>query len=277
MISYNQKEIQKLRVVNLASGSKGNSYFVSAGNTKILIDCGISYKQLTERLSEIGESPSNIDYILISHEHSDHTAGLETFCKKHNTRVYVNHLSAEYIAKNKPSIAEFLQSFDREVMSLGEFLVYPIPVSHDSVFCTAFKIECEDGSVSIVTDLGFVDENILGAVAGSKVVYIESNHDENMLMNCKYPYIIKKRILSDHGHLSNRAAANAISRLYNFGTKYFVLSHISENSNTYEKAYVTIANILLNDGIDPDKDLTIRFAHQHKVGNNFILGGKHND
>ena len=91
-------------------------------------------------------------------------------------------------------------------------------------------------------------------------------------MNCAYPYIIKKRIRGDKGHLSNRECANAIIRLYALGTKFFVLSHISENSNTYEKAYITIANILAENGIDAEKDVTIRFAHQYRNGNNFILG-----
>lgn len=266
-----------MKIVSLASGSKGNCYFIKSGDTRILVDCGISYKQLVERLQAIGEIPETIDYILISHEHSDHTIGLEGVLKKHKPKVYVNSLSAEYIIKNKPALKDFVFSFDRETMKLGDMEVLPIPVSHDSLFCTAFKISCGDDSVAVVTDLGFIDDNILSSIQGSKVVYIESNHDENMLMNCKYPYIIKKRILSDNGHLSNRSAAYAIAKLFSAGTKHFVLSHISENSNTYEKAYVTIANILLEEGIDPDKDLTIRFAHQHRVGNKYILGESKDD
>jgi len=266
-----------VKVVSLASGSKGNSYFLYAGNTRILVDCGLSYTQIEQRLSAINESPSNIDYILISHEHSDHTAGLEVFFKKHKTPIYSNFLSASAIEKVKTSLENNIFTFDNEILKLGDIEVKPITVSHDSVCCTAFRISYLDNAIAIVTDLGFIDENIIEQISGCKVIYIESNHDEKMLSMCKYPYIIKKRIAGNNGHLSNIQAAHAIVKLYLNGTKFFVLSHISENSNTYEKAYVTIANVLLESGIDPDHDVTIRFAHQHRVGNNFILGESKND
>lgn len=261
-----------MKIVSLASGSKGNSYFVKAGNTRILVDCGLSCKQIEERLANIDENPENIDYILISHEHRDHTSGLEVFFKKYRKQIYVNHLSADVLSKHSNWLDGNMKTFDNEVIKLGDALVTPIPVSHDSVSCTAFKIEHDSGIVSIVTDLGFINDSIIDKIKDSKVIYIESNHDEKMLANCSYPYIIKKRIKSDSGHLSNTQAGNAIVSLYNNGVKFFVLSHISENSNTYEKAYVTIANILADNNINPDSDVTIRFAHQYKVGNKFLLG-----
>ena len=273
MVSYPCfKEIHKLKIISLASGSKGNSYFVKSGNTRILVDCGLNYKQLKERLESINEVPESINYILISHEHSDHISGLDVFYKKHSPQIYTNYMSAEVIEKNKPLLASKIHTFNNEIIKLGDFEVFPIPVSHDSVSCTAFTLSDGKDKVAIVTDLGYIDSKILECISGSKVVYIESNHDEVMLKNCQYPYIIKQRIAGSHGHLSNSEAGNAIVKLYNAGTKFFVLSHISENSNTYEKAYITIANILAENGINPDNDLTIRFAHQHRVGNNFILG-----
>ena len=266
-----------MKIVSLASGSKGNSYFIKAGNTRVLIDCGISYKQLTERLLDIGETPNEINGVVLSHEHSDHVAGLESLFKKHGTKIYSNYLSAGAIIKSKPNLDGHIITFDNEVFKVGDILFTPISVSHDSVYCTAFRVDYEGNSVSVMTDLGFIDNSIIEKLAGCKVIYLESNHDERMLAECKYPYIIKKRIRSDSGHLSNTQAGNAIIKLYHQGTKFFVLSHISENSNTYEKAYITIANILLDSGINPDHDLTIRFAHQHRVGNNFILGDNKND
>ena len=261
-----------MKVVSLASGSKGNSYFIKAGNTRLLIDIGISCKQVEERLASIGESPESIDYVLISHEHKDHTSGLEVFMKKYRKPIYANYLSADVLGKKSNWFDGHINTFDNEVIKLGDALITPIPVSHDSVSCTAFKVQHESEGVSIVTDLGFIDNNIIDKIKDSKVVYIESNHDEKMLANCKYPYIIKKRIKSDNGHLSNTQAGNAIVSLFNFGVKFFVLSHISENSNTYEKAYITIANILADNNINPDSDVTIRFAHQYRVGNKFLLG-----
>ena len=261
-----------MKIVSLASGSKGNAYFLEAGNTKVLIDCGLSLKKLEERLQNIGESASNIDYVLISHEHSDHIQGLEAFYKKYKKPIYSNYMSAEYIVKLKPSLDGHIFTFSSETFKVGDVEVLPIQVSHDSVYCTAFKLSYGDNNVAIVTDIGVFENSLYDLLCGCKVIYIESNHDEVMLKNCAYPYIIKKRIASDLGHLSNLDCARAIINLYKSGTKFFVLSHISENSNTYEKAYITIANFLLENGVDADKDLTIRFAHQDKVGNNFILG-----
>lgn len=261
-----------MRIVSLSSGSSGNAFYIKAGDTRILVDCGLTCKQLEQRLSAIGENLRNINYVLISHEHGDHIGGLEVVFKKYHIPIYANYLSAEVIEKHSRWLEGNINTFDNEIMKLGDFVITPIPVSHDSVSCTAFKIEHKDDAVSIVTDLGYIDDGIIEKIKNSKVIYIESNHDEVMLANCKYPYIIKKRIKSDRGHLSNTQAGNAIVQLYNYGVKFFVLSHISENSNTYEKAYITIARILNQNGINPDKDLTIRFAHQGKVGNNFILG-----
>ena len=261
-----------MRIVSLSSGSSGNVFYIKAGETRLLVDCGLTCKQIEERLACIGERLENINYIVISHEHNDHIGGLEVVYKKYHIPIYANYLSAEVIERHSSWLEGNINTFDNEVMKLGDLTVTPIPVSHDSVSCNAFKIEYKEDVVSIVTDLGYIDDGIIDKIKTSKVVYIESNHDETMLANCKYPYIIKKRIRSDRGHLSNTQAGNAIVQLFNYGVKFFVLSHISANSNTYEKAYFTISRILSSYGISVDTDLTIRFAHQGKVGNNFILG-----
>ena len=112
----------------------------------------------------------------------------------------------------------------------------------------------------------------LDLIRGSSLVYIESNHDKKMLMNCQYPYIIKKRISGDNGHLSNEQASQVILDLVKSGTKYFVLSHISENSNTLEQAYITTAKVLEEAGYVLEKDVFIRYSRQDRPGNNFYFG-----
>jgi len=260
-----------LRIVSLASGSKGNCYYIETNETSLLVDCGLSLKQTESRLFSIGVDPNKIKYILVTHEHIDHTKGLEVFYNKYKPQIYCNYYSAEKIVNQFKKLDGKITTFDNEELFLKDIQVSPIVVSHDSVYCTAFKITKGKAQACILTDLGFVDNNILEFVSGSKVVYIESNHDEYMLKNCKYPAIVKSRIAGNNGHLSNRQAAFAILALRRLGTTHFVLSHISENSNTYEKAYITIAEILKENGIDIDKDVIIRFAHQHKPGNNFLL------
>ena len=257
--------------MSLASGSKGNCYYVETNDISLLVDCGLSLKQTEERLKSIGVSPDKISHILISHEHSDHVKGLEVFYNKYKPTIYCNHISAEKLKEMYPKIADSIYTFNNEDLFINNIVVHPIVVSHDSVCCTAYKLVCGRASACVLTDLGFVDNDIIETVGGCKVVYIESNHDELMLKNCKYPAIIKKRIAGNNGHLSNTQAAHAIIELTKRGTTHFVLSHISENSNTYEKAYITIAEILKNYGIDVDKDIIIRFAHQYRAGNNFLL------
>ena len=262
-----------MRVVSLASGSKGNCYFVEAGKTRLIVDCGLALRVLEDRLKQINVAPESIGFVVVSHEHNDHIKGLDAFYKKYKPQVFCNFLSAERIISQKPVLNGNINFLSDEKLVIDNDLVIDlIPLSHDSVYCNGFRLNYKTTSVSIITDLGYVDEKVIDAVKGSKLVYIESNHDEKMLLECKYPPILKARIKSNTGHLSNRQAGQAIAKLYAFGTKHFVLSHISENSNTYERAYITIANILSESGVDVDKDIVIRFAHQHKVGNSFLLG-----
>ena len=261
-----------MRILSLASGSKGNCYYVESGESHILVDCGLSLKRLEERMAEAGIDPSKVGYVLISHEHSDHTKGLVNFFKKYHPKIFCNYISAERIEKLNPELESRINTFDNEQLFLGNVTVDAIPVSHDSSFCTAFKLSAGSAAASIVTDLGFIDSGIIDKISGSKVVFLESNHDERMLRICHYPSIIKSRIASNMGHLSNTQAGHAMVELVRRGTRHFALSHISENSDTYEKAYVTIANILGESGINIDTDVVVRFAHQHKIGNNFKLG-----
>ena len=261
-----------MRIVSLASGSKGNCYFVEAGETRLLVDCGLALKVLEERLKQINVSPESIKAIIVSHEHNDHIKGLDVFFNKYHPQIYCNFLSAERIISLKPVLNGNISYLENDLVIIGELTINLISLSHDSVYCNGFRFNYKNASAAIITDLGYIDERIINVLKGSKVVYIESNHDEQMLVECKYPSILKARIKSNTGHLSNRQAGQAIAKLYAFGTKHFVLSHISENSNTYERAYITIANILSDNNIDVDNDVVIRFAHQYKIGNNFILG-----
>ena len=152
----NKEEIQKLRILSLASGSKGNCYYVEAGGTGLLVDCGLSLKSLQERLQSANIDISKIKYVLVSHEHSDHTKGLSSLSKKYSPQIFCNYVSTEKIVSLFPDLDGKIMTFDNEKLFLGEMEVTPIPVSHDSSFCTAFKISAGQATAAIVTDIGVI-------------------------------------------------------------------------------------------------------------------------
>jgi len=261
-----------MRVVNLASGSKGNCSFVDAGNTKILIDAGLSVVEIAKRLALIGENPENIDAVLLTHEHSDHIKGFVGFLKKYSARGYVHKEVANKFGETLNFDLNKISLITNYSFSINDVQIMPFDLPHDSVSCLGYSIEYKGNKVSFVTDLGYMPEIAMKIVKGSALVYIESNHDKKLMRDCHYPYIVKQRIMGDRGHLSNEQASKIITTLAEFGTRHFVLSHISENSNTLEQAYVTSAKALSDAGFELEKDVFLRYSRQNKPGNNYKFG-----
>ena len=263
-----------MRIVNLFSGSKGNCTFIGYGTSKILIDAGSTAKKIEESLLEIGENMSEIRAVLVTHEHDDHIHALKRLVKKYDFDVFVHEkvaLTGEFcdleIDKNR------IKTFSNGEFEVGEFQVLPFETSHDSLCAVGFCVSVlhSRAKVGFVTDTGTFDENMVKALSGAKIVFIESNYDENMLFDGNYPPVIKRRIASDHGHLSNYQSLELAKQLYLSGTKCFVLSHISENNKTYEIAYSNFADYFSGSEGPQDKDVKLRVAFQRKHGNNFIL------
>lgn len=262
-----------MRVINLGSGSKGNCSFISAGKTKILLDAGFTVAEIERRLEIIKENPEEIDAILITHEHSDHIKGFVTFLKKYKARGYIHKKVFEEIKNNIPeNIIDKISIIEEYSFSINEIRVVPFSLPHDSVFCLGYMFEYLSKKVAFVTDLGYLPTIARDLISGCSLIYIESNHDKKMLMACSYPYIVKKRISGDNGHLSNEQASQIILDLAKKGTKYFVLSHISENSNTLETAFLTTARVLEDFGYVLEKDVFLRYSRQDRPGNNFYFG-----
>ena len=261
-----------MRIINLASGSKGNCTFIEAGNTKILLDAGLSVVEIVRRLNLIGEQPENIDAILLTHEHTDHIKGFASFIKKYKARGYLHEnvwaeLNASLNINNDKVSLITKYSF-----GINDVRIVPFELPHDSIRCVGYMLEYKNNRVAFATDLGYMPENVLDLIKGSQLVYIESNHDKKMLRNCAYPYIVKQRIMGNNGHLSNEQAAQVIVELAKAGTKHFVLSHISENSNTLEQAYLTNARAIENAGFSLEKDVFLRYSRQDRPGNNYMFG-----
>jgi phosphoribosyl 1,2-cyclic phosphodiesterase len=227
----------------LGTGSKGNSIFCELGNSKILIDVGLSYKQIKERLNLIGESPENIDFILVSHEHQDHTKGLDVFLRHHKIKFYIQKKSS-YILKNKIENYELGIPLNKNEMILGKnFQIKTFPLKHDSLSNSGFLLKDDSGSMLILYDTGEIPENLVDKVSDINILVIETNHDVNLLLGSRYPWHLKKRITSEKGHLSNEQSFDFANNLIERGTtlKYIVPVHISEENN-----HIDLINKLFN-------------------------------
>jgi len=224
----------------LASGSSGNAILARAGDTSILIDAGLSAKRLQALLSDLETPLEKLSAILLTHEHVDHTRGLNGLCVKQKIPVFTNPLTADSLRKNNPQAPwRFFSS--GAAFDLGDFQVFPFSVPHDAADPVGFVLRNDESSFAILTDLGHAPRQVVSATRGVKAVLIEANHDEDLLQNDqKRPWSVKQRILSRHGHLSNQAAANLIGEIASPELKHVLLAHLSEDCNSPTLAMETI-------------------------------------
>ena len=251
-----------MRVCNLSSGSDGNCTYVETDQVKILVDIGLSSREICNRLFSIGVDAKDISAILISHEHSDHIKGLDVFASKYKTPIYIHQsgVGAVY-AKMTKVLAQQIYQFGDFAFTLGDLVVDNVSLPHDSVHCSGFILECNKRKISIITDLGHTTDVILNKISGSSLVYLECNHDVDMLKaNPKYSASLKARILGKNGHLSNLDCAKACEYLVKTGTKQIMLSHISRQNNTPKLAYTTVCEYLQKKNIIEGRDVKISTA-----------------
>ena len=235
-------------VCNLASGSRGNSSWLESNNTCVLIDCGLPLRILEQKISSINKSPKSVQAIFLTHEHRDHILGLVAFCRKYNTVVFMHRKVFFRYSYLFDKIQNNIRTFDNNDFYFGDFTVSPFPVSHDSIYPVGFAFYSFGKKVAFVSDTGFVSDVILDSIVGSNLIFIESNHNKNMLMFGPYNAKLKCRISSDLGHLSNEQAADAILYLLRTGTKNFVLCHLSKENNNPELAMKEVSEILQDYG-----------------------------
>lgn len=235
-----------MKVKILASGSKGNSTLIRTDKINILIDMGINYQYLCSELEKINMIPKEIDAILITHTHSDHIKGLASLVKKTNLKVYILPEMQPEIINKVPTTNIY---YYEEPMYLEDLKINFIRISHD-VEGVGFIIEDKTSSLVYITDTGYINEKYFPMMEDKNLYILESNHDEEMVMEGPYPYILKQRVLSDHGHLSNNTAAEYLSKIVGKDTRRIILAHISENNNTEELALETTKNYLKGHNID---------------------------
>jgi len=219
-----------VRICVLASGSSGNATFVAAGRTRILVDAGLSLRELSKRLSDIGEDPKDLDAVLISHEHSDHVSGLPVLARKHKIPIYLTHLTAPIIdwGGGAPHVETF-QAGCR--ITIGDLEVDTFTIPHDAADPIAFAFRGEGVRIGLVTDLGYLPDSVKYHLQGTDLLVLESNHDLEMLKVGPYPWSVKQRVMGRKGHLSNDVVSGFIEEELSSSTATLVLAHLSENNN----------------------------------------------
>ena len=244
----------------LASGSKGNSTFIFDHGVGILIDCGITRKQLLFKLKSLGFDESNINVVLLTHDHYDHNKNIGIFdtkicfCGKGCIKyVYDIHILKQY-----------------QEIQLSGYKILPLSISHDATSPLAFVIEGSKENILYMTDTGYVSQKNRQYLHNLNYYIIESNHDIEMLMATKRPFFLKQRIQSDTGHLNNEYSARLMVEMIGDKTKEIVLAHLSEEANTKEKALATYHQIFIENGVDFEN---IKVASQVDV----VSGGKRED
>ena len=258
-----------LTFTTLASSSTGNAALVSCGDTHILLDAGISAKQITAGLNALGTAPHQLSAILLTHEHSDHVSGLRVLSKKAGVPIYATSATCqEWYRRNQcdPVREQMREQEAGTGMQIGSLWVESFPTPHDAADSVGYSIAGEGKRVVLCTDLGYVTEPVRRAAAGCDLLVCETNHDVDWVRSGPYPYYLKQRILGDCGHLSNEAGAELAAFAVETGARSVILAHLSQTNNTPVRAYDTVALRLLSMDCDPERDISLSVAPRDTVG-----------
>ncbi len=241
----------ELNFCSLSSGSSGNCYYLGNGNQGILIDAGISASAIRNFLKDMDIPMQSVMGVLISHNHIDHIRGLEVLSRKNTLPVFTTGKIWDSIL---PSVKKISPDCIRKVplqqsFSLAGFEIEVFPVSHDAPQTIGFHIKAGEKRITIATDLGYICETSAPYISSANLLVIESNYDEEMLLKGKYPYFLKARIMSDHGHLGNHQTSSFLAGVITDNMRYICLAHLSKNNNTPELALAEIHKTFSERGI----------------------------
>jgi len=232
-----------MKICLLASGSKGNALLVCSGRSRLLVDAGLSARELGRRLNLVGIAPDSLDAVLITHEHIDHVRGLAVLSRRWNLPVYLHHAAVAALpAQQRP---EHLLEFESGVeFGIGDLAVRAFPVTHDAAAPVGFSVTGAFGRLGIATDLGIATRLVSEELSRCRCLILEANHDEAMLRDGPYPWPLKQRIKGSHGHLSNRACAELLGQLCWEGLEAVFLAHLSETNNDPRLAATAASQVL---------------------------------
>lgn len=240
-----------MKVCTLASGSSGNSTYIEENGTGVLIDAGLSGKAILNYLEKIEADYTNIEGILVTHEHIDHIKGVGVLSRKFDLKVYATEKTwdemSSFIGDIPEDNKEIIESGN--VLEIGGLKIDTFETSHDAADSVGYCFYAKDTKVGIATDTGYLTQSARKCLDGADFMVFEANHDLQMLRNGKYPWSLKKRILSDRGHLSNVAAGHCLASLVSGKTMGVVLAHLSQENNLPDLAFTTVAETLNKAGI----------------------------
>ncbi len=262
-----------LKFCPLFSSSSGNSVYIGDNSGGILVDVGRSAKQTDLMLKKIGIEADSIKGIFITHEHTDHINGLSVFAAKHNIPVYASTGTLAALKSKGVLTGKHIDISVTDNVQVAGLDIKPIKTSHDCADGRGYIITGCDGvtKAAIATDTGYISTELLSDITGCRLVYLESNHDIDMLKTGPYPFQLQKRILSNVGHLSNDACADALRALVNKGSTHFILAHLSMENNTPQLAYETSTNALREMGALENRDYFLKVAEPENQDKLIIL------
>ena len=262
-----------IKFCSLSSGSSGNCQYIEANNTRILIDAGFSGKRIEALLESIDVSPKTIDGIFVTHEHIDHSKGVGVLSRRYDIPIYANENT--FLAMDK--IIGKLKEDNTKVFSAGEnftfkdLQIHPFNIFHDALEPVGYAIYYKNKKISIITDTGWVNNEMIDNIKDSNLYLLESNHDVEMLKFGSYPYYLKQRIMSSQGHLSNDDAANVLCDLITKGKEIVLLCHLSQDNNAPCLALQTVTDTLKDKGIDALKDIKLGISHRDRATEVFSI------
>jgi phosphoribosyl 1,2-cyclic phosphodiesterase len=258
-----------LSFCSLASGSSGNCQLVASETTRLLVDAGMSGKYIKTSLDNIDVRIETINGILLTHEHADHISGLGVLMRRYKMPLYVTEKTWEAVKPKigavDPSLLHVYEEIDN--IEIGDIRIQSAKITHDAVDPRCYAFINENTKIGIATDLGTISDEVIEKFKDCDLLMIESNHDIEMLKTGSYPMVLKRRILSEFGHLSNEDAGFIAKEIIGYGvTKHILLAHLSKENNFPDLAYETVRGILEENMIIPGKDIVLDLTYRDKVG-----------
>lgn len=256
-----------VKLCTLASGSSGNAVLVEAGGAKLLVDCGVSGATATRAMETIGVAPEELHAILVTHEHCDHIRGVAVMGRRYHLPIFATKgtWTAMLPSIGKVSDDQIRFITKDEPFSIRDAVISPFGTSHDAAESVGFLVSENDRHAAIATDLGTVDRTLYDVIAKAQVLLLEANHDVDMLRRGTYPPQLKARILSERGHLSNSFCGALAARLMESGEKQILLGHLSDENNTPDTAYRTVAQRLVQAGARIGRDVQLSVAPRYQA------------
>jgi phosphoribosyl 1,2-cyclic phosphodiesterase len=262
-----------MEICSLYSGSSGNSIYIGSKRTKILVDSGLSGKKIQEGLKSLSIDPREINGIVITHEHDDHIKSAGILSRRFNIPIYANTNTWEAMINSLGDVKkDNIKIFDGySPFEIGDIQVVPYAIPHDAAAPCGYSFIYGKKKASIATDIGHASDIIKNNIKDSDFILLESNHDVEMLKVGPYPYHLKKRVLSNSGHLSNEDAGNTIVEILNSKIKKVMLGHLSKINNYPELALRTVISVLEMNGIKDGRDIEIDIAHRDRASKLHVI------